>query len=71
MQSCSNRTSLNVSNNFPSLYLRLDNFPKYYAKLVVLFCPPKISIVRVVRSTLLSKPTSSRFAKSQVGLKSF
>ena len=28
MQSDSNRTSLNLSNNFPSLYLRIANFPK-------------------------------------------
>ena len=36
MQSDSNRTSLNLSNNLSSLYLRLDNFPKNYAKVVVL-----------------------------------
>ena len=42
MQSDSNRKSLNLSNNFSSLYLRLDNFPKNYAKVIVLFCPPEI-----------------------------
>ena len=36
----SNRTSLNSSNYFPGIYLRLENFPKNYAKVVVLFCPP-------------------------------
>ena len=41
----SNRTSLNLSNNFPSLYLRLDNFPKNDTKVVVLFCPLEKSIV--------------------------
>ena len=39
MQSDFNRTSHNLSNYFPSIYLRLDNFPKNYAKIVVLFCP--------------------------------
>ena len=34
-----------LSNNFPSLYLRLDNFPKNYVKVGSLFCPPGISIV--------------------------
>ena len=38
MYSDSNRTSLNLSNNFPSLYLRLGKFPKNYVKVVVLFC---------------------------------
>ena len=47
MKSESNITSLNLSNNFPSLYLKLDNFPKNYAKVVVLFCPPEISNVNL------------------------
>ena len=47
MQSDSNRTSLNLSNRFPNLYLRLDNFPKNDAKVVVLFCFPDISIVNL------------------------
>ena len=48
MQSDSNRSSLNLSNYFPNLYLRLDNFPKNYkAKVVVLFYPPEISIVNL------------------------
>ena len=34
MQSDTNRTSLNLSNYFPSRYLRLDNFPKNYAKVI-------------------------------------
>ena len=39
MYSDSSRTSLNLSNNFPRLYLRFDTFLKYDAKVVVLFCP--------------------------------
>ena len=45
MQTDFNRTSLNVSNNLPSLYFRLDNFPKNDVKCVILFCPHEISIV--------------------------
>ena len=44
MQSDYNRKSLYLSNNVPSLYLRLDNFLKNDSKIVVLFCPPEISI---------------------------
>ena len=42
MYSDSNRTSLEVSNNCLSLYLRLDNFPKNYAKVVKVFYVCKI-----------------------------
>ena len=37
----SNKTSLKLSINVPSLYLRLDNFPKNYTKLGV-FLPSKV-----------------------------
>ena len=38
MYTDSNKTPLKLSNNFPRLYLRLDNFPKNDAKVVILFC---------------------------------
>ena len=36
----SNRTSINLSDTFSNLYLRLDDFPKNDVKVVVLFCLP-------------------------------
>ena len=42
----SNITSLNLYNTFPSLYLRLDDFPKNYVKDVVLFCLPGKSLLK-------------------------
>ena len=43
-QTDSKRTSRNLPNNFPILYLRLDNLSKNGAKVVVLFCPHEIYI---------------------------
>ena len=43
----SDRSALNLSDHFPSLYLRRDNFPKNYAKVVVLLCPYEISIANL------------------------
>ena len=44
IQSDPNRKSLKLSNNYPSLYSKLDNFPKNVVEVVVLFCPPQMSI---------------------------
>ena len=47
MQSDSNIKSLNLSNNFPCLCLRLYTFLKNDVKVVALFCLPEISIVHL------------------------